>query len=149
MKHPMEQQYKRFRNFVFGLCVLAAALLLLTTVKNIVNSLAAERWEIHQGVVINGSEGMGGILSSAYGSSSGWPEYQYEIDGHKYRNKTIGFGINKPASVLKAGDPIKVYVNPDDKAESVLAVGLVKGHIIGLLFSVGFILLGAHLWRRV
>ena len=148
MKHPMEQQYKRFRNFAFGLCILAAALLLLTTMKNIINTLAAESWEVHQGTVINGSEGMGGFITP-YGSMSRWMEYKYEIDGREYRNTTIGYGINKPASVLKAGDIIKVYVDPDNKATSVIAVGLVKGHFVGLLFSVGFVVLGGYLWRKV
>lgn len=146
MKHPMEQQYKRFRNLVFGLCVLAAALLLLTTMKNIINSLAAARWEVHQGVVINGSEKMRGWV---YGSTGRWLEYKYEIDGREFRNTTIGYGINKPTSVLKAGDRVNVYVDPDDKTRSVIAVGLVRGHFVGLLFSVGFIFLGFYLWRKV
>jgi hypothetical protein len=149
MKHPMEKQYQRFRNIVFGLCILAAALLLLTTMKNIINSVAAEGWEVHQGTVINGSEAMGGFIAIPYGSTSRWMEYKYEIDGREYRNTRVGYGINKPASLLKAGDKVKVYVDPDNKSTSVLAVGFVKGHFIGLLFSVGFVLLGFYLWRRV
>ena len=148
MENKMEQNYNRFRNIFFGLCILAAALLLLTTMKNIINSLAAESWEVHQGTVIHGSEGMGGFITP-YGSMSRWMEYKYEIDGREYRNTTIGYGINKPASVLKAGDRVKVYVDPDSKATSVIAVGLAKGHIVGLLFSVGFVVLGFYLWRRV
>ncbi len=149
MKHPMEQQYKRFRNLIFGLCILAAALLLLTTMKNIINSIAAEDWEVHQGIVIHGSEGMSGFILTPYGSTNRWLEYKYEINGNEYRNTSVGYGINKPATVLRAGESIKVYVDPDNHATSVLAVGFAKGHFVGLLFSVGFILLGLYLWRRV
>lgn len=149
MDDKMEQNYKRFRNLFFGLCILAAALLLLTTMKNIINSVAAAGWEVHQGVVINGSEGMSHTFASPYNVTNRWLEYKYEINGNEYRNTTIGYGINKPASVLHAGDSVKVYVDPDNHAISVLAVGFAKGHFIGLLFSCGFVVLGFYLWRKM
>lgn len=145
----MEQAYKRFRNLIFGLCILAAAMLLLTTMKNIINSVAAASWEVHKGVVVNGSEGMGGFVFTPYNSVSRWLEYKYDINGNEYRNTTIGYGINRPSVILHAGETVDVYVNPSNHAESVLAVGFAKGHFVGLLFSIGFVLLGIYLWRRV
>jgi hypothetical protein len=149
MKNEMEQQHKRFRNIIFGLCILASALLLLTTMKNIINSVAAANWEIHQGIVTNGSEDMSRILATPYNVTNRWLEYKYEINGNEYRNTRVGYGINKPGSVLRVGDSIKVYVNPDNHATSVLAVGFAKGHFVGLFFSCGFVVLGFYLWRRV
>lgn len=145
----MEQNYKRFRNFFFGLCILAAALLLLTTMKNIFNSLAAAGWEIHQGIVTNGSEEMNRMFASPYKVTNSWLEYKYAIDGREYRNTRVGYGINKPVSVLRVGDSVKVYVKPDNHATSVLAVGFAKGHFAGLLFSAGFVALGFYLWRKL
>lgn len=149
MKHPMEKQYKRFRSIVFGLCILAAALLLLTTMKNIIKSVAAANWEVRQGVVTNGSEDMNRVFTTPYSVTNRWLEYKYEINGNEYRNTTVGYGINKPASVLRTGDSVKIYVNPDNHATSVLAVGLARGHFVGLLFSCGFVVLGFYLWRKV
>lgn len=149
MNNKMEQNYQRFRHLFCGLCILAAALLLLTTMKNIINSVAAARWEIHQGIVTNGSEDMSRLLATPYNVTNRWLEYKYEINGNEYRNTTVGYGINKPTSILRAGDNVKVYVNPDNHAMSVLAVGLAKGHVVGLLFSVGFVALGFYLWRKL
>ena len=149
MDDKMEQGYQRLRSLFFGLCILAAALLLLTTMKNIINSVAAASWEIHQGIVTNGSEDMNRIFARPYSVTSRWLEYKYEIGGKEYRNTNIGYGINKPASVLHAGDKVNVYVNPNNHATSVLAVGLARGHFAGLLFSVGFVVLGFYLWRKM
>lgn len=149
MDDNMERNYKRFRNLFFGLCILAAALLLLTTMKNIINSVAAASWDIYEGIVTNGSEDMNRILATPYNVTNRWLEYKYEINGKEYRNTAVGYGINKPASVLRIGDRVNVYVNPDNHAISVLAVGLAKGHFVGLLFSVGFVMLGFHLWRKI
>lgn len=149
MNEEIEKNYQRFRSLFFGLCIIAAALLLLTTMKNIINSVAAANWETHQGVVTNGSEDMHRTFTTAYNVTNRWLEYKYEINGNEYRNTTVGYGINKPASVLRAGDNVKVYVDPDDHAVSVLAVGFAKGHFVGLLFSVGFVVLGFYLWRKV
>jgi|GEM_PF-2936648 len=149
MKDPIEQGYQRFRNLFFGLCILAAALLLLTTMKNILNSVAAASWEIHQGIVTNGNEGMNRILATPYNLTNGWLEYKYEINGKEYRNTNIGYGINQLASVLHAGDSVKVYVDPNNHATSALAVGFAKGHFMGLLFSTGFVVLGFYLWRKL
>lgn len=149
MNDKMEQNYKRFRNLFFGLCILAAALLLLTTMKNIINSVAASSWETHQGIVTNGSEDMNRILATPYNVTNRWLEYKYEINGKEYRNTTVGYGINKPATVLRIGDRVIVYVHPDNHATSVIAVGFAKGHFLGLLFSCGFVLLGFYLWRKI
>lgn len=149
MNDKMEQNYRRFRSLFFGLCILAAVLLLLTTMKNIINSVAAERWEIHQGIVINGSEDMNRAITTPYSLTNRWLEYKYQINGNEYRNITIGYGINKPIPTLRAGDSVNIYVDPDDHAVSVLMVGFAKSHFIGLLFSVGFVALGFHLWRIV
>lgn len=149
MNEKIEKNYQRFRSLFFGLCILAAVLLLLTTMKNIINSTAAAGWEIHQGVVTNGSEDMHRVLATPYNVTNRWLEYKYEINGNEYRNTTVGYGINKPASVLRAGDNINVYVDPDNHAVSVLAVGFAKGHFVGLFFSIGFVLLGFYLWRKV
>ncbi len=149
MNNQMGQNYKRFRNLFFGLCILAAVLLLLTTMKNIINSVTAASWETHQGIVTNGSEDMNRTFTTPYSVTNRWLEYKYEINGNEYRNTTVGYGINKPASVLRAGDDVKVYVDPDNHAVSVLAVGFAKGHFMGLLFSCGFVVLGFYLWRRV
>lgn len=149
MNDSMEKNYNRLRNLFIGLCILAAALLLLTTMKNIINSVAAASWEIHQGIVTNGSEGMNHTLATPYNLTNGWLEYKYEINGKEYRNTNVGYGINKPASVLHAGDSVKVYVNPNNHATSALAVGFARGHFVGLLFSVGFVVLGFYLWRKL
>lgn len=149
MNSEMEQKYKRFRNLFVGLCILAAALLLLTTMKNIINSVAAASWEIHQGIVTNGSEDMNRILATPYNVTNRWLEYKYEINSNEYRNTSVGYGINKPASVLRIGDSVTVYVDPDNHATSVIAVGLAKSHFFGLLFSCGFVVLGFYLWRKI
>jgi len=149
MNDKMEQNYKRFRNLFFGLCILAAALLLLTTMKNIINSVAAASWETHQGIVTNGSEDMNRILATPYNVTNRWLEYKYEINGKEYRNTAVGYGINQPATVLRIGDRITVYVNPDNHATSVIAVGFAKGHFFGLFFSCGFVVLGFYLWRKM
>jgi hypothetical protein len=88
-------------------------------------------------------------IAAPYNVTNRWLEYKYQIDGKEYRNTTVGYGINKPAVVLRAGDSVKVYVKPDNHATSVLAVGFVKGHFFGLVFSVGFVLLGFYLWRKI
>jgi len=149
MNNEVEQKYNRFRNLFVGLCILAAALLLLTTIKNIINSVAAASWEMHQGIVTNGSEYMSRILATPYNVTNRWLEYKYEINGNEYRNTTVGYGINKPASVLRIGDSVTVYVDPDNHATSVIAVGFAKGHFFGLLFSCGFVVLGFYLWRKI
>jgi len=149
MKDDIEKQYKRFRSIVFGLCIIAAALLLLTTMKNITNSVSAASWEVSQGTVTNGSEDMNRTFVTPYSVTNRWLEYKYEINGNEYRNTTVGYGINKPASVLRTGDNVKVYVDPDNHATSVLEVGFAKGHFIGLLFSCGFVALGFYLWRKI
>lgn len=145
----MEKNYSRFRNIFVGLCILAAALLLLTTMKNIINSIAAASWETHQGIVTNGSEDMSRTLTTAYSVTNRWLEYKYEINGNEYRNATVGYGINKPASALRIGDSVTVYVDPDNHAISVIAVGFAKGHFFGLLFSCGFVVLGFYLWKKI
>ncbi|MGV8837072.1 DUF3592 domain-containing protein [Cellvibrio sp.] len=149
MNDKMEKNYQRFRNLFFGLCILAAALLLLTTMKNIISSVAAASWETHQGIVTNGSEDMNRVLATPYNVTNRWLEYKYEINGNEYRNTTVGYGINKPASVLRIGDRVTVYVDPDNYANSVIAVGFAKGHFFGLLFSCGFVVLGFYLWRKI
>jgi Protein of unknown function (DUF3592) len=149
MSDKMEKNYQRFRNLFVGLCILAAALLLLTTMKNIINSVAAASWETHQGIVTNGSEDMNRILTTSYSVTNRWLEYKYEINGNEYRNTTVGYGINKPTSILHAGDNVRVYVDPDNHATSVIAVGLAKGHFFGLFFSCGFVVLGFYLRRKI
>jgi len=149
MDDKTDQNYNRFRNLFVGLCILAAALLLMTTMKNIINSVAAASWETHQGIVTNGSEDMNRFLATPYNVTNRWLEYQYQINGKEYRNTTIGYGINKPDSVLRIGDRVSVYVNPDNHATSVIAVGFAKGHFFGLLFSCGFVVLGFYLWRKI
>lgn len=149
MNNEMEQKYNRFRNLFIGLCILAATLLLLTTMKNIINSVAAASWQTHQGIVTNGSEDMNRIVATPYNVTNRWLEYKYAINGNEYRNTTVGYGINKPASVLRIGDGVTVYVDPDNHATSVIAVGLAKGHVVGLLFSCGFVVLGFYLWRKI
>jgi len=149
MDDKIDQNYNRFRNLFVGLCILAAALLLLTTLKNIINSVAAASWETRQGIVTNGSEDMNRIFATPYNVTNRWLEYKYEINGKEYRNTTVGYGINKPASVLRSGDSVTVYVDPDNRATSVIAVGFAKGHFFGLLFSCGFVVLGFYLWRKI
>ncbi len=149
MNDKLEKNYQRFRNLFFGLCILAAALLLLTTMKNIINSVAAASWETQQGIVTNGSEDMNRVLATPYNVTNRWLEYKYEINGNEYRNASVGYGINKPASVLRIGDRVTVYVDPDNHANSVIAVGFAKGHFFGLLFSCGFLVLGFYLWRKM
>lgn len=149
MDDKIDQNYNRFRNLFVGLCILAAVLLLLTTMKNIINSLAAASWETHQGIVTNGSEDMNRTLATPYNVTNRWLEYKYDINGNEYRNTTVGYGINRPASVLRVGDSVTVYVDPDNHATSVIAVGFAKSHFFGLLFSCGFAVLGVYLWRKI
>lgn len=147
MNPDTEQKYQRLRSFFFGLCILAAALLFLASAKNIVKSLSAADWPIHEGKVTN--ELRAGVVGSYYGSSSSrWLEYSYEVDGKTYRGTTIGYGISRPDTDLKSGQFLNVYVNPDDKNIAVIAVGFSRSHLIGLIFSAGFVWLGFYIWRR-
>lgn len=147
MNQDTEKKYQRLRSLFFGLCILAAVLLSLASVKNMVKSLAAADWPVHRGKVTN--ELHAGVVGSYYGSTrSRWLEYSYEVDGKNYRGTTIGYGISRPESDLRLGQLIRVYVSPDDKNIAVIAVGLSKNHFIGMLLSAGFVWLGFYIWRK-
>jgi hypothetical protein len=146
MKHPMEQQYQRLRSLFFGLCILAAGFLFLSSSKNIINSMSAENWSTYMGT-IDGSGRLGvSALSGLYGTSLF--RYTYEIDGRKYEGTRIGYGISKTTDAEISGKNIKVYVNPEDRTDSVVVVGVRGSHLIALIFSGGFLWLGFYIWKR-
>ncbi|EIK45436.1 hypothetical protein O59_002114 [Cellvibrio sp. BR] len=144
MNPDNEKKYQRLRSLFFGLCIVAAGMLFLSSASNIYKSTAAAHWPVHKGTVTN--ELRGALAGGYYGGR--WLEYSYEVDGKEYRGTRIGFGISRPQTALKNGELIQVYVDPDDKNIAVIAVGISRSHFIGLLFSVGFVWLGFVIWRR-
>ena len=144
MNPEIEKKYQRLRSLFFGLCIVAAGLLFLSGVSNIYKSRVAAHWPVYKGVVTN--EMRTGLNSGYYGGS--WLTYTYKVDDKEYRGTRIGFGISRPQTELKRGQSVRVYVNPDDNAIAVIAVGVSKSHFIGLLFSAGFVWLGFVIWRR-
>lgn len=143
MNPEIEKKYQRLRSFFFGLCILAAGLFFLITNKNIVKSSSAENWRVYSGVL----ESDRAARSTALFRTS-WLKYSYDIDGKKYQGTRIGYGISSYSAVQGEGKSVRVYVNPDDYADAVLVTGIQKTHIIGLLFSGGFLWLGFYLWRK-
>jgi hypothetical protein len=144
MNPDNEKKYQRLRSLFFGLCIVAAGMLFLSSASNIYKSTAAAHWPVHKGTVTN--ELSSGLRPSYFGR--GWLTYTYEVDGKEYRGTRIGFGISRPYTELKDGELIQVYVNPGDKNIAVLAVGISRSHFIGLLFSAVFVWLGFVIWRR-
>lgn len=144
MSQEIEIKYQRLRSIFFGLCIIAAVMLFLSSTRNMAKSSAAASWPVHTGVVTN--EMRGGFSSGYYGGR--WLTYRYEIDGREFRGTRVGFGISRPPAGLKNGDQIPVYVNPEDNNQAVVAVGINKSHFIGLVFSFGFGWLGMLIWRR-
>lgn len=144
MNPDMEKKYQRLRSLFFGLCIIAAVMLFLSSTRNMVKSSAAAHWPVHRGVVTN--EMRSGFASGYYGGR--WLTYTYEIDGREYRGTRVGFGISRPAAKLKTGDIIQVYVNPEDHNTAVVAVGVVRSHFIGLVFAAVFGWLALVIWRR-
>lgn len=141
MNSEMEYKYQRLRSLFFGLCIVAAGMLFLSSASNIVKSLNAAQWPVHKGVVTSQSKG-----STYFGGP--WLEYTYTVNGQQYRGTRIGFGISRPERRLDNGEPVVVYVNPQEVTTAVIAVGLARSHIIGLIFSAAFVGLGVILWRR-
>lgn len=142
MNPEIEKKYQRLRSLFFGLSILAAGMLFLFSVSNMVKSNAAAKWDVHEGVVT--AEMQRGL--NYFGGA--WLEYSYEINGNKYQGTQIGYGISRPPVALKKGQRIRVYVNPADQNLAVLEVGFAKSHFIGLVFSVGFVWIGFVIWRR-
>ncbi len=143
MNPEIEKNYQRLRSFFFGLCILASALLLLTTGKNIIKTTAAENWSVHSGK-LKGD----GVTKRKGLYQSSWITYSYIINNKQYTGTRIGYGISRTDEVRFSNQSVKVYVNPEDYTESVLVTGVKKSHYVGLLFSAGFMWLGFYLWRR-
>lgn len=142
MNPDIEKKYQRLRSLFFGLCILAAGILFLSSAHNIYQSSAAAHWPVYKAVVTH-------ELRTGAGYYGGrWLEYTYTVDDKEYRGGRIGFGISRPPQELKNGQFIQVYVNPDDKASAVIVVGIAKSHFIGLIVSAIFMWLGFVIWRR-
>jgi hypothetical protein len=145
-----EQQYKLFRLVIFGLCIFAAAMLLIPTLSQVSKSIEAKHWQIYKGVIISLNDSNTGIYAMRYGNPGTHViEYEYEIHGNVLKGNVIGYGMSRPDSSLRSGDLINVYVNPDNNTEAVIAVGISKGHLFKLVVSFAFVALGAFLWRRM
>jgi hypothetical protein len=142
MHQAVEKKYQRLRSFFFGLCILASGLLLLTTSKNIIKTLAAENWRAHSGT-LESTARAGGFY---FGTSL--LRYSYEVDGRKYQGTRIGYGISSTAEIQSAERSVRVLVNPDDHEDAVLVAGFKKTHFTGLLLSCGFLWLALYLWRK-
>ena len=130
MNPEIEKKYQRLRSLFFGLGILAAGMLFLFGVSNILRSNAAAKWDVHEGVV---TIEMRRSLNYFGGA---WLEYSYEINGNKYKGTQIGYGISRPKQELKKGRVVRVYVDPNNYNLAVLEVGFAKSHFIGLVFSV-------------
>lgn len=144
MGPDLERKYQRLRSIFFGLCIIAAVMLFLSSVRNMAKSSAAANWPVHRGVVTN--EMRTGFTSGYYGGR--WLTYRYQIDGREHTGTRVGYGISRPPEQLKEGDLIKVYVNPEDRTQAVVAVGVNRSHFIGLVFSFGFGWVATLIWRR-
>lgn len=146
MNSDIEKKYQRLRSLFFGLCILAAGFLFLSTSKNALNSMSAENWSTYTGVIDNSGRSGISSLSGLYGTSLF--SYTYEIEGRKYQGTRIGYGISKTTDAEISGNTVKVYVNPDDYTDSVIVVGFKVGHFVALIFSGGFLWLGFYIWKR-
>lgn len=144
MNPENEKKYQRLRSLFFGLCIVAAGMLFLSSASNMYKSRAAAHWPVHKGVIT--SELGSGFKTGYFGG--GWLTYSYTVDGKEYRGTRIGFGISRPHAALKNGAPIRVYVNPSDNNIAVIAVGVERSHFIGLLLAGAFAWLGFVIWRR-
>ena len=142
MNPDIEKKYQRLRSLFFGLGILAAGMLFLFSVSNMLRSNTATKWDVYDGVV---TEEMRRGLNYFGGA---WLEYRYEVNGNKYRGSQIGYGISRPQVELKKGQHIRVYVNPDNHNIAVLEVGIVRSHFIGLLFSAFFVWIAFVILRR-
>lgn len=142
MNPEIEKKYQRLRSFFFGLCILASGLFFLITVKNIIKTLDAETWPTHTGVL----DETGSAGGRYFGTSL--LRYSYEIDGKKYQGTRIGYGISNTGDLQLENKSVRVLVNPDNHADAVLVAGFKKTHLIGLLFSGGFLWLAFYIWRR-
>jgi hypothetical protein len=142
MKPEIEKKYQHLRSLFFGLGIIAAVMLLLFSLSNITKSRAAEKWDVHEGMVTRElSRGL-----NYFGGT--WLEYSYEVNGNKYQGTEIGYGISRPQTELKKGQLVRVYVNPANANEAVLEVGVARNHFIGLVFSTLFIWISLVIWRR-
>lgn len=146
MNNDIEKKYQRLRSLFFGLCILAAGFLFLSSSKNVLNSMSAENWSTYTGVIDNSGRSGVSALSGLYGANLF--RYSYEIDGRKYDGTRIGYGISKTTDAEISGNTVKVYVNPSDHTDSVVVVGFKGSHLIALIFSGGFLWLGFFIWKR-
>ena len=142
MNSQVERKYQRLRSLFFGMGIIAAVMLLLSSVSDMRHSSAAARWDVHQGVIIQ--EMRRGI--NYFGG--GWLEYSYEVEGRQYRGSRVGFGISRPQVALKQGDIVRVYVDPENANNAVIETGIVRKHFIGLVFSAFFFWIPWVIWRR-
>lgn len=147
MNEDIEKKYQRLRALFFGLCILMAGMLLLATAKNITKSVSAENWRVYTGVVDGGGESKK-IDSDFRPFRTAWLKYSYEIDGKKYNGTRIGYGISNTDDVQQSGSSLRVYINPEDYAESVLVTGVKRSHIVALIMGLAFLWLAFYLWRR-
>lgn len=145
-----EGHYQLFRAAIFGLCIFAASMLLIPTLAHISKSLDARHWPTYTGEVTAVSANHSGGYVFRYGRpAKPAVTYHYEREGKSIKGTTVGFGISHPQQPLIKGDFVRVYVNPQDSTEAVIAVGIFQSHIIKLIVSFIFVALGAFLWRRM
>ena len=142
MNPEIEKKYQRLRSLFFGLGIIAAAMLFLSSLSNMYRSSAAAEWDIYEGIVTR--EMRRGL--NYFGGT--WLEYSYEVNGNKYQGTEIGFGISRPQTPLKKGQSVRVYVDPANANVAVIEVGVVRNHFIGLVLSVLFVWISLVIWRR-
>ena len=106
---------------------------------DIASGLTSSSWEPVPGRI---SESQTVMIPNAYHESeTPIVRYTYRVDGRQYAGKRVTFGRMAPADQVRQfapGQPVAVYVDPEDPFNAVLIRGMTAGDAVfyGLLYSV-------------
>ncbi len=135
------------------LVILAGSLFIVTGVREMRLASASEEWPSTTGTVlsatVDSSSSSSGSSSRTYHASVA---YTYRVAGSDFEGTTISYGAYgtgdyeraaRIAARYEAGEPVRVYYQPDDPAESVLEPGSHSLPWASLAFGAVFALVGA------
>jgi hypothetical protein len=136
-----------FTSVLKGIFALFLVLMYLGSIYDLYKAIQSIWWDKVKGELINASI----AINKDYDGKTYESEilYSYFLEGVRYESGAIGhlgwFSLSKEnaSSIMdeSISDDFYVYVNPKNKKESVIKIGLQKGHVL----SIGYISLGTFI----